>query len=130
MSSDKLYNGYQKDTCQQTENDYKQSPREAALREAIKLTCGDRNVAYGPPTANLERLADLIRAYFGTREITTIQSTDVAAINILIKLARLATNPTHHDSWVDAAAYAGIGLECSKTLKVRASAAINKTESE
>jgi hypothetical protein len=89
------------------------SPREEALRDAISLTCGERDAQYGPPTANMDRLANLIRAYFGERPIFTLSAADAAAINVMIKLARVSQNPTHRDSWVDMAAYAAMGYEVS-----------------
>lgn len=91
----------------------KPSIREEILAEASNLTAGDRNKAYGPPARNLERAAALLRAYFGNRPIKSATSADFAAINVIIKLARVATNPTHRDSWVDMAAYAAIGYECA-----------------
>lgn len=87
--------------------------RGEVLAEAAKLTGGDRNVSYGPPARNLERAAAMLRAYFGDRSIQSATSADFAAINVIIKLARVATNPTHRDSWTDMAAYAAIGYECA-----------------
>ena len=92
------------------------STREGALTEATKLTCGNRDKAYGPPFENLNRIANLFKAYMGDRPVSSITSADVAAFNVLTKLSRVATNPTHRDSWVDAAAYAAIGLECAVTI--------------
>lgn len=94
-------------------NARKPSIREDVLSEASLLTSGDRNKSYGPPARNLERAAALMRAYFGDRSIKSATSADFAAINVIIKLARVATNPTHRDSWVDMAAYAAIGYECA-----------------
>lgn len=91
------------------------STREGALTEAIKLTCGERDKAYGPPFENLNRIANLFKAYMGDRPLSSLTATDVAAFNVLTKLSRVTTNPTHRDSWVDAAAYAAIGLECAVT---------------
>ena len=94
----------------------KKSIREGALDEAIKLTCGERDKTYGPPTENLTRIANLFKAYMGNRSVHSITAADIAAFNVLTKLSRVATNPTHRDSWVDAAAYAAIGLECAMTI--------------
>lgn len=86
--------------------------RETILNCALDLTLGDRAVAYGDPTSNMVRLAALIAAYLGGKppgyQITPV---DAAAFNVLIKLSRIAVNPLHYDSWVDMAAYAGIGGE-------------------
>lgn len=88
--------------------------REAALQEGIGLTMGDRNAAYGAPNINLTKMAMMMRGYFNGRTVDSFTSADMAAIMILAKLSRLAGNLTHHDSWVDAAVYAAIGLECAE----------------
>lgn len=92
------------------------SVRQMALEEAIRLTVGQRDKEYGSPYVNMSILAGMVRAYLADREVT---AADMAAINILIKLSRLASNPTHRDSWIDAAAYAGIGLECALSEKAK-----------
>lgn len=90
--------------------------RQQALEEAVKLTCGDRNASYGDPYVNLKILAGMVREYMGARSMKSFTAADMAAVNILIKLSRISVNPTHRDSWVDAAAYAGIGLECAQAV--------------
>lgn len=90
--------------------------RQVALEEAIKLTTGDRNAAYGEPYTNMKVLAGMVREYMGSRPMSSFTAADMAAVNILIKLSRISGNPTHRDSWVDAAAYAGIGLECANAV--------------
>lgn len=98
--------------------------REAALLEGINLTMGDRNAAYGAPNVNLTKMAMMLRGYFNGRSTESFTSADMAAIMILAKLSRIAGNQTHHDSWVDAAVYAAIGLECAEqnaTLPVKGS---------
>jgi hypothetical protein len=90
--------------------------RQVALEEAVKLTVGDRNVSYGEPYANMKVLAGMVREYMGNRSMNSFTAADMAAVNILIKLSRISVNPTHRDSWVDAAAYAGIGLECAEAI--------------
>lgn len=92
------------------------SVRQLALEEAVKLTCGDRDRSYGSPYNNLTIAANLIKAYMGNRPMVSFTAADMAAVNILIKLSRLSYNPTHHDSWVDATAYAAIGLECAEAV--------------
>lgn len=93
----------------------KESPiRERALLEGISLTMGDRNAAYGAPNINLTKMAMMLRGYLNGRTTDSLTSADMAAIMILAKLSRLAGNLTHHDSWVDAAVYAAIGLECAE----------------
>lgn len=94
-------------------------PRQLALEEAIGLTVGSRDKEYGPPIINLTQAANLVKAYIGDRPMNSFTAVDMAAVNILIKLSRLANNPNHRDSWVDAAAYAAIGLECAEALATK-----------
>lgn len=90
--------------------------RQVALEQAIELTTGDRNRAYGDPYTNMKVLAGMVREYMGNRSMDSFTAADMSAVNILIKLSRISTNPTHRDSWIDAAAYAGIGLECANAV--------------
>ena len=72
----------------------------------------DRNSTYGSPEDNFRRIAELWNAYLKIRPVDAgapITSIDVAQMMLLMKVARLAHNPTHKDSWVDAAGYAACG---------------------
>ena len=105
---------YEKDTVRLKDDTAKMPIREAALLEGIKLTMGDRTTAYGNPNINLTKMATMMRGYFQGRSTESFTSADMAAVMILAKLSRIAGNQTHHDSWVDAAVYAAIGLECAE----------------
>lgn len=83
-------------------------PRAALLREAEKLTCGDRNATYGPPVENMQHIADIFNAITG-RDLT---AREIAQIHMATKLARTSTTPDHFDSYVDLMAYRGIEYEC------------------
>ena len=87
--------------------------RAALLDEAKKLTTGDRNNQYGPPTQDFARTADLLNAmgYRGPQGRGLI-SHDVALIMGQLKLSRLVWSPEKRDSWVDLAGYAACGWEC------------------
>jgi len=96
------------------------TPREQLLAEAEQAVMGDRNEAYNKgsttPLSNMQTQADLMQAYLngrGTRGV--LGPTDSVAFGLCIKLARLASNPNHHDSWVDVAGYAAVGYEVSLT---------------
>lgn len=93
------------------------SIREAMLRQAIELTCGKRNVEYGPPYRNMKQTSELFNAYLNNRPLARLgkelDAHDMAVFMILAKISRLATTPNHEDSWTDIAAYAGIGHECA-----------------
>lgn len=69
----------------------------------------DRNSTYGSPEDNFKRIAILWEAYDQIRQPGPETPIDVSIKMILIKVARLAHNPTHKDSWVDTAGYAACG---------------------
>ena len=96
-----------------------ESPRASALAEASALITGDRNNAYGPPTQDFKRSADMASG-FGFRvvphegaEAVPLSPHHVAIFLILLKMSRLAWTPGKRDSWVDTAGYAGCGYECA-----------------
>lgn len=84
-------------------------PRADLLDEAKALTCGDRNVAYGEPVANMEHIARIFNATTGHH----VSGREVAIMMNCVKMARRAKNPTHRDSYLDGMAYAGIEYECA-----------------
>ncbi len=78
-------------------------PREVILKKASELITGDRDKEYGDAFTNFNDIAQgwsLILKKHVTRE-------DVALCMAWVKMARLAKNPTHQDSWVDIAGYGG-----------------------
>jgi len=77
------------------------------LKEADRLTHGDRNKNYGTPLTNHQRIAQLWSVWLET-EITPAQAAMCLA---LVKVARLIETPDHLDSFVDLAAYASIAGE-------------------
>jgi len=74
------------------------------LKEADRLTHGDRNKNYGTPLTNHQRIAALWSVWL-QQEITPAQAAMCLA---LVKVARLIETPDHEDSPVDLAAYAAI----------------------
>lgn len=74
------------------------------LKEADRLTHGDRNKNYGKPLTNHQRIAGLWSIFLET-EITPAQAAMCLA---LVKVARLIETPEHEDSPIDMAAYAAI----------------------
>ncbi len=69
----------------------------------------DRNATYGSPEDNFRRIAILWEAYDQIRQPGPETPIDVSIKMILMKVARLAHNPTHKDSWVDIAGYSACG---------------------
>jgi len=69
----------------------------------------DRNSIYGTPEDNFKRILILWEAYDQIRRPGPETPIDVSIKMILMKVARLAHNPGHKDSWVDTAGYAACG---------------------
>ena len=106
------------------------SPKTARARildEAMEITHKDRNATYGSPEDNFQQIADLWNAYLKAVRVNTNNATygghiplkpaDVAVMNMLIKVARLAKTPSHHDSAVDVAGYAACLGEIQEKLQ-------------
>lgn len=88
------------------------------LKEALGIV-EKRGLAYGKPENNFKRIAGLWELYVNQRESHTnvfisITETDVAAMMVLMKVARLMEKPDHLDSWLDIAGYAACGAEVSQ----------------
>lgn len=87
------------------------------LRIAAEAVCGERNESYGSPTDDFATQAEMISSYLsrtnGYRVVVT--ASDIAAMMILVKLARQAHRPKP-DNWIDAAGYAACGAQCDSEL--------------
>ena len=81
--------------------------RQELLDTAAKITKGAREKNYGSPEDNFGRIAELWSTYLGW----DVSASDVAAMMVLMKVARIAHDPKHIDSWVDIAGYAACGGE-------------------
>lgn len=83
--------------------------REELLEKARICVCGEREQDYGTPENNFGVIADFWSDYLQTQ----IDGRDVAAMMILLKVARVATSPCGgtDDTWVDIAGYAACGAE-------------------
>jgi hypothetical protein len=82
--------------------------RERILDSAKQCVLKDRNSTYGAPEDNFACIATMWNAYIQIRPVGAIAPLgplDVAHMMSLMKLARLAYNPTHVDSFVDFAGY-------------------------
>jgi hypothetical protein len=80
------------------------------LEEAIK-SVDERGKPYGGVEDNFQRIANLWNAHIINRyqQVVPLDPKDVAMMMVLVKIARLATAPSHPDSWVDIAGYAACG---------------------
>lgn len=86
--------------------------RKECLDAAGKAVLTDRSREYGHPEDSFALIAALWSRYTGC----DISTADVAAMMILLKLARVEGNPRHMDSWVDIAGYAACGAECASGM--------------
>jgi hypothetical protein len=90
------------------------SEREWVLNTATALTTGARETAYGSPKVNLSCCAELVEVYQRYRQDTDKSSNaahDIAVINALQKIARIATGQLQSDNYIDGAAYLAIAFE-------------------
>lgn len=82
---------------------------EDVLEEALRLTKGDRNNSYGPPTQDFARTAAMWSAILGCE----VKPKHVALCMIALKLSR-ATWAAKRDNWTDIAGYARCGFLCEQ----------------
>lgn len=77
------------------------------LEAAGAIVDGDREQTYGDPGRNLRTIADLWDSWLLARGYSGpgLTTDDVACLMVLLKMARLANNPEHRDSQVDACGY-------------------------
>lgn len=84
------------------------TPRVEALREAARIIAGERDIQYGGPEENFERIARI----WGVILSTNITREDVAMMMVGLKVARYASKSGFQpDTWIDVAGYAGCGYE-------------------
>lgn len=81
--------------------------RSEVLQTAERLVNHERNSQYDEPSADFKRTAAMWSGYLGV----PIDMHDVAAMMILLKMARARFNPTHLDNWIDAAGYSACGAD-------------------
>lgn len=93
--------------------------RQKVLDEARSVISVDRNTTYGEPEDSFGVIANLWSAYLAI----SIRPDEVAILLALLKVGRLAANPTHHDSYVDLAGYAACAAEAAQQLTPAAPAA-------
>ena len=85
------------------------------LKEAHNIIYGDREKTYGHPSKNLNTIAVMWTAYLNARrETKEVTAKDVAAMMMLVKVARFANDPTHKDNLVDICGYAALVERCDE----------------
>jgi len=81
------------------------------LNAAEQCVNGSRDDEYGNPEDNFQTIARFWTAYLGNRHTTIIGPEDVAAMMVLMKIARISNGAPKADNWVDLAGYAACGGE-------------------
>lgn len=79
--------------------------REDLLEAAKSIVTKDRNNTYGEPEDAFQVIAEYWSVYLQNKYDVKVNSSDVALMLDLVKLARLTQNPTHYDSIVDSIGY-------------------------
>ncbi len=84
--------------------------RRAEFLEVVRnFVCKDRNVTHGDAEDNFRVIASLWETYLNNTPPQALNSTDVAIMMCLFKVARLMANPKNMENWHDLAGYAACG---------------------
>ena len=86
----------------------------SVLKEANAFIYGDREKTYGHPAKNLQAIATMWDVYINNTNSDKITAKDVAAMMMLVKVARFANDPTHRDNLVDICGYAALIERCDE----------------
>ena len=91
----------------QSHSDRYDNLRSECLAEAMDLITGTRNLEYGEPIHNFERIAN------GWSIILNriVEPHEVALCMAWLKIARLVETPMHQDSYTDGAAYMALAWQ-------------------
>ncbi len=94
-------------------------PKTSVLEEAQTIVYGDREKTYGHPAKNLKTIASMWSAYMNNMDDGNFAVTakDVAAMMMLVKVARFANDPSHRDNLVDVCGYAALIERCDEVNK-------------
>jgi len=94
-------------------------PKVSVLEEAQTIVYGDREKTYGHPAKNLKTIAAMWTAYMNNMDDGNFNVTakDVAAMMMLVKVARFANDPSHRDNLVDVCGYAALIERCDEVAK-------------
>ena len=91
-------------------------PKTSVLEEAQTIIYGDREKTYGHPAKNLKTIASMWNAYLNNMDDGNfvVTAKDVAAMMMLVKVARFANDPSHRDNLVDVCGYAALIERCDE----------------
>lgn len=91
--------------------------RKEILDNAAAAVLKDRQEQYGSPEDSFSTIANFWNTYLSKHAPGPLQSHDVAALLILMKVARIVKTPTHMDNWCDVAGYAACGGDVASQLQ-------------
>jgi hypothetical protein len=96
-------------------------PAESVILEAKNIITGARRNSYGNPEDSFAVIASLWTTYLRRAsrrpDARAVTPTDVAVMMALLKIARLAETPTHHDSTVDLIGYGACLARCQAQVQ-------------
>lgn len=86
-----------------------EAPPKSLLQRAHDTIHGQRQLDYGDKLQNFSQIAMIFQGMLAHKLLPSAKITpeDVALLMIGVKASRLAKSPTHTDSWLDIAGYAG-----------------------
>ena len=86
-----------------------EEPPKSLLQRAHETIHGQRQLDYGDKLQNFAQIAMIWQGMLAHKLLPSARITpeDVALLMIGVKASRLAKSPTHTDSWLDIAGYAG-----------------------
>lgn len=87
--------------------------RAEILEHAATAVLGDRDETYGRPEDSFKCIAQMWSAYLMRQGLIVdiLDSVDVAAMMVLLKVVRINPEAPHADNWIDIAGYAACGGE-------------------
>lgn len=96
--------------------------RQEIIDQMSEAVMKDREATYGTPVQSFDCIAQLWDLYMSIKakihgDPVSIEPKDVAAMMILLKIARSIKTPTHADNWKDMAGFAVCGGEIATLQK-------------
>ena len=86
--------------------------RSEVLSKAAELISGDRQATYGDAKEMHSYIGGMWSAYLGVQ----LSPVDVAAMMVLMKVARTKGTRKHIDNWVDICGYAALAGEMEESI--------------
>jgi hypothetical protein len=85
--------------------------RRDEILQLARTAVGDRGRKYGEPEQSFEKIAVLWNGWLKIRKAGELDGVDVAVMLALMKVGRIAGDPSYLDGWVDLCGYGACGGE-------------------